>query len=288
MDRTNHNLISNIPEISAIYFALLQCGYDYYSIERGREHNDTVRSFVGSGAVPSFFCGIKQNTCEVYPYWPRAAILETASFYLSPDHLRFREYDAFRERIMSAGNIADGERNQALWTWIAEFPAALSQVLESDAYQRYLEWENRWIAEQNVKYEKELSLIQRCLDMCVSKYGSPVRELQIVVNPIKCVYSADYHLAGDRFVFSSGDFRLDSVIHEFLHHVVHPVAVAHEDMVLERGRVYPDLDESYYLSGDTAGQLNAFEEYAARRLTKDILAMDFPKSLTDYLRKLLE
>lgn len=225
MDRTNQNLISNIPEISAIYFALLQCGYDYYSIERGGEHNDTVRSFAGSGAVPSFFYGTKQNTCEVYPYWPRAAILETASFYLSPDHLQFREYDAFHERIMASGNILDCERDQKLWTWITEFPAALSQVLESDAYRCYMEWENRWIAEQNVKHEKELRLIQRCLDMCVSKYGSPVRDIQIVVNPIKCVYSADYHLTGDRFVFSSGDFRLDSVIHEFLHHVVHPVVV---------------------------------------------------------------
>lgn len=288
MYRTNQNLISNIPEISAIYFALLQCGYDYYSIERCRKHNDTVCSFTGSGTVASFFFGVKQNTCEVYPYWPRAAILEAASFYLSPNHLQFQEYNAFHERIMTSGNISDCERDQKLWTWITEFPTALSQVLESDAYRRYMEWENWWIAEQNVKHEKELRLLQRCVDMCVSKYGSPVRDIQIVVNPIKCVYSADYHLTGDRFIFSSGDFRLDSVIHEFLHHVVHPVAVAHKDMVFESRRVYPDIDASYYLSGDNAGQLNAFEEYAVRRLTKDIPTMDFPKSLTDYLRKLLK
>lgn len=288
MRSTSQSLISNIPEISAIYFALLQCGYDYYSIERCREHNDIVCSFAGSGAVPSFFYGIKQNTCEVYPYWPRAAILETASFYLSPDHLQFREYDAFRKRIMSAGNIADDERDQALWTWIADFPIALSKVLESDAFQHCLEWENRWIAEQNVKHEKELRLVQSCLDMCVSKYGSPVREIQIVIDPIKCVYSADYHLAGNRFIFCSGDFRLDSVIHEFLHHVVHPAVMAHKDMVLARERKYPDIDPSYYLSGDNAGRLNAFEEYAVRELTKDILAMNFPESLVDHLRNLLE
>lgn len=288
MDNVNQVLISNIPEISAIYFALLQCGYDYYAIERSQEHNDTVCSFTGSGAVPPFFRGIKQDTCEVYPYWPRAAILETATFYLSPDYLQFREYDAFHERIMSAGNIADDERDQALWTWIADFPAALSKVLESSAFQCYLEWENKWIAEQNVKYEKELHLIQSCLDMCVSKYGSPVRDIQIVIDPIKCVYSADYHLAGNCFIFCSGDFRLDSVIHEFLHHVVHPAVMAYENVVLENRREYPGIDASYYLSGDHSGQLNAFEEYAVRELTKDILAMDFPERLTDHLRKLLK
>ena len=36
--------ISNIPEISAIYFALLQSGYDYYTMERKYSSDrDTLR-----------------------------------------------------------------------------------------------------------------------------------------------------------------------------------------------------------------------------------------------------
>lgn len=61
-----------------------------------------------------------------------------------------------------------------------------------------------------------------------------------------------------------------------------------KDMVFESEREYPGIDASYYLSGDNAGQRNAFEEYAVRELTKDILAMDFPGNLVDYLRKLLK
>ena len=89
MDDTKQITITCIREIYAIYFALLQCGYDYYSIERSRNHNGRIQSFIGTEDVPPFFYGIKQDTCEVYPYWPRAAILETASFYLSADHSRF-------------------------------------------------------------------------------------------------------------------------------------------------------------------------------------------------------
>lgn len=288
MSNTSQITISNIPEVSAIYFALLQCGYDYYSIKRSRKHNDAVRSFAGSREVPSFFRGIKQDTCEVYPYWPRAAILETASFYLLPDHSQFREYKVFYEHIMSAGNIAEYERDQNLWTWIADFPAALSKILVNDSFRRYLEWENQWIAEQNVEHKKELRLIQKCLDVCVSKFGSPVQDIQIIINPIKCVYSSDYHLNGSCFIFSSGAFRIESVIHEFLHHVVHPVVMAYKDIVSESKMVYSGIDASYYLSGDNSGQLNAFEEYAVRELTKDILTMNFPESLGGYLRKLLE
>ena len=121
--------ISNIPEISAIYFALLQHGYDYYAIDRSTEHGNAIRGFIGTDAVPSFFSLVRQSACEVYPYWPRAAMLESAVFYLWPDHSQFQDYNAFREHILSAGNIADCERDYLFWSWVEEFPVSLSKNL---------------------------------------------------------------------------------------------------------------------------------------------------------------
>ena len=118
----------------------------------------------------------------------------------------------------------------------------------------------------------------------MSKYGSPVRDIQIIINPIKCIYSADYHLDKDCFIFCSGAFRVESVIHEFLHHIVHPVVVEIADLVMTAKRTYPEIDESYYLSGDKAGRLNAFEEYAVRMLTMDVINGDYPDELISYLR----
>lgn len=283
----SHITISNIPEISAIYFALLQCGYDYYSIERSQEHNDYVRSFIGPEDAVPFFSGARQNTCEVYPYWPRAAILETASFYLSSDHTKFRDYGAFRNRIMGAANIADNERDQRLWDWIESFPVELTKILACDAFRNYLKWEQKWLITQNVRHEAELRVIKDCQNVCVSKYDSPVHDIQIVINPIKCVYSADYHLDKDCFVFCSGAFRAESVIHELLHHVVHPAILEIASLVLESKQTYPGIDKSYYLSGGEAGQLNAFEEYAVRELTKDAVHDKYPLDIASYLRELL-
>lgn len=75
--------LSGCPAISAIYFALLQNGYDFYAIERDLLTVNRLDSFASSdrGAYP-FFSEVRQNTCAVYPYWPRAALLETAAFYL--------------------------------------------------------------------------------------------------------------------------------------------------------------------------------------------------------------
>lgn len=278
--------ISNIPEISAIYFALLQSGYDYYAMGRSRDHGSAIQEYIGITKVPSFFAGVKQDTCEVYPFWPRAAILETASFYLSSDHAKFRDFDAFHGRIMGAANIADNERDRRLWDWIEDFPMELSKVLTCDAFGNYLKWEQKWLVTQNTRHEAELLVIKDCLNVCVSKYCSPVRDIRIIINPIKCVYSADYQMEKDCFIFCSGEFRVESVIHEFLHHVVHPVVVEIADMVLATKRAYPDIDESYYLSGDEVGQLNAFEEYAVRELTKEIMKENYPDSIVTYLKGL--
>lgn len=283
----NKLTISNIPEISAIYFALLQCGYDYYTIERSHEHNEYIRRFIGLKNFPSFFYEVKQSTCEVYPYWPRAAILEMASFYLLSDRSQFRDYDKFRKRVMSAGNILDCERDQKLWEWIRKFPEAISKVLADKTFQRYLKWERQWITEQNNQQEAELERIQDCLDVCISKYGSSVFGIQIVVNPIKCVYSADYHWDGDHFIFCSGAFRPDSVIHEFLHHVLHLAVIENREIISSNKRKYPGIDDSYYLSGDGEGQLNAFEEYAVREMTKGVIKGIYPNTIRSFLKELI-
>lgn len=59
------------------------------------------------------------------------------------------------------------------------------------------------------------------------------------------------------------------------------------DTVATTKRIYPGVDESYYLSGDNAGRLNAFEEYAVRVLTTDVMNNKFPNDLISYLKELV-
>ncbi len=279
--------ISGIPKISAIYYALLQCGYDFFTIERGREHIDTLRKFALSQCVPSFFSSARQVTCEVYPYWPRAAILETATFYLLPDCAGYEKYDDFRNQVIGSGTIAENERGMELWNWLADFPNALKAILDSAGFEEYLKWEQQWIVQQNRTHENELTMIRNCLDKCVKQYHSPVQNIQVVINPIKCVYSADYHLKDNCFVFSSGTFRAESVIHEFLHHVLHTYIHLLKERIAQKPCIYPGLDSSYYLTGDDIGKCNAFEEYAVRCLTKSVMNGNYPSDFIAYLKELL-
>ena len=278
--------ISSIPAISALYFALLQCGYDYYSFERSAEHVNAIKIFRETDTALGFFSETKQNTCDVYPYWPRAAMLESATFYIRPDMNDFTDIKMYQNFIMSAGNISDAERGPSFWEWIVFFPRELKKVLLSDSFKNYMKWENQWIKQQNILHKNQLEVLKSCMDFCEKYYYSPVKSVQLVLSPIKCVYSSDYHIVDDRFIFCSGAFKIDSVIHEFLHHVVHPTVTKCKSHILAGKQNYENIDDSYYLAGDENGMLNAFEEFAVRSLTIKFQEGIFPTDLEAYIKTL--
>lgn len=278
--------ISNIPAISAIYFALLQCGYDYYSFERCTEHINAIKMFRETDTALEFFSETKQDTCDVYPYWPRAAMLESATFYILPDMNDFTDIKMYQDFIMSGGNISDEERGSSFWEWIVHFPRELKKVILSDSFKNYIKWENQWIKQQNILHENQLKFLKSSIDYCVKNYCSPIKRVQLVLSPIKCVYSSDYHIVDDRFIFCSGAFKIDSVIHEFLHHVVHPTVTKCKSHILAGKQNYENIDASYYLAGDENGMLNAFEEFAVRSLTKKFQEGIFPTDLEAYIKTL--
>lgn len=272
--------ITNNSTISAIYYALLQYGYDFYSIERDALMVKKLQGFIMPDKKEhGFFSEVRQNTCEVYPYWPRAAMLETATYFIDLHRERFVNFDAYKSKIQSAKNISDMERDQTFWNWIHQFPKSINHVLQSNSFGRYLEWENDWIAKQNQECKNDLRRIKDIFILCKEKYKSPFESIQIVLNPIKCVYSADYHQRDEIFIFCSGALRVESVIHEFIHHVVHPVVERRKNEILRSNFVNLGVDASYYLNGSEVGKLNAFEEYMVRKLTDKILSGDTPENL---------
>ena len=279
--------ITNNPTISAIYYALLQTGYEYYSLERTKEHTQQVRSFLNPQNTYTFSSITKQDTCFAYPYWPRAFMLELATYYISLEHCEYTNFPEYQKRIMTAGNISEKERDQSFWKWVKDFPSAIKNVISDNLFLAYMEWEQQWINKQNLTHSQDLVILQHCLDFCKQTYTSSIQDIQILLSPIKCVYSSDYHIMDNVFIFTSGSLRIESIVHEFLHHIVHPVIVRQNEHIGNNIRKYPGIDDSYYLSGNIEGQQNAFEEYVVRTLTKDFLTNTPPNDLIAYIVALL-
>lgn len=272
--------ITTNEAIAAIYYALWQTDYPYAALARDEAHMAALAAQKADAPYP-FFAQVRQNTCEAYAFWPRAALLETATCHLDAQRSCFVDFEGLRRKIMSMPNVTDEERNGAFWQWLGDFPAALAEVLHSVGFRRYMAWREEWVQQQNRRFASELTQLERLIAVCREQYHSPMTQVQLLIDPIKCVYSADYYTEGEIFVFSSGRFLCESVIHEFLHHAVHPVLEGLARKV--KPRTYPELDESYY----AAGSLYAFEEHAVRQLTKLALVDALPADLPAYLSGLL-
>lgn len=279
------NIIGNSPAISAIYFALLQSGYDYYSLGRTQEQIEAVKSFYKPELSSCFFSQAKQNTCKAYSYWPRAALLESATFYIDADTARFSDFEAYKKFVMSASNLKDTERNKNFWSWISAFPKELNKIINSEHFKEYLKWEDAWIEQQI--HAEALTAVQEAIETCISRYNTAINNVKIVLSPIKCAYSSDYHIVDKQLIFSSGEFNSESVIHEFLHHIVHPYILNLQSRILVSKRNFDGIDSSYYLSDNENGKLNAFEEYSVRALTKEISSQTLPNDLEKYILSLL-
>ncbi|NLY85570.1 MAG: hypothetical protein GX077_04360 [Tissierellia bacterium] len=264
---------------------MLQSGYNFYSFDKDSDLIKDIEEFrkEKSDYDTSFFSRIKQDTCEVYPYWPRAFTLEIASFFISKKSWTYIDFHWYKEYIMTLRNIKEQERDENFWNWVREFPHALQEVMEGNDFNKYLSWEESWISHQNKLWETELQSVQKTLDICKQSYGSQVTKIHIILTPIKCTYSPDYFKKENDLFFILGTFRIDSIIHECLHHDVHPIISKYTQVVLNHTLPYPGIDRSYYLNGDANGKLNAFEEYIVCRLTDEILKMKFTLDLDEYI-----
>ena len=281
--------ITQNPAISAIYFAMLQAGYDFYALGKDEALTRQLEAFRGAGCdlCQPFFREARQASCEVYPFWPRAAALETASFHLDDSRSAFGDFPSFQARIMGAPNIADHERGEPFWTWIAGFPAALRTVMGSAQFQAYFAWEEAWVTERHKALNGDLLSLERIIRLCSSLYQSPLRRVTTLLCPIKCAYASDYFLSGTTLYYIAGAFRAGALLHEYLHPIVRPAVAANREAIQRKDRLYPDLDASYYLDGGESGRLNAFEEHMVRSLTRDLLAGTMPANLNLYLESLL-
>ena len=91
--------------------------------------------------------------------------------------------------------------------------------------------------------------------------------------------SCRHYLGEDSFIFCSGSLSEQAVIHEFIHHMVHPIVEKRKDEILFCNLANLNIDISYYLNNDEVGILNAFEEYMVRVLTDAIVSGNVPETL---------
>ena len=263
--------LRQIPEISAVYYALLQSGYDFYAVGKRLELVKQLEAFRGE-TESSFWKAARQNSCKTYPYWPRAALLEQAALCIVDGELK----PEYHSMVMDADNLMDEERDEVFWKWIVDFPSKLSAVMERERFREYIVWEHAWMKAQEKGSEGMLRRLSELLSKCKRVYDLSFDRISVVLSPIKCAYSADYHWINDCLFCTVGALNSRSILHECMHEAVHREVQDLKEEILSKGMMRSDFDPSYCLNGDEQGRINAFEECAVREIVERVLDGEIP------------
>lgn len=263
--------IKSNTEINAIYFGVALSGYEYSDISKSAyiiELAERVKNYQGLSDAKSFFSNARQNSCDVYPFWPRAALLETAAFYIDDTRFKFNEYCAY---VNSRPNLTEDEKSDDFFRWIRDFPKYLNQIKANHFFQEINnQFEN---AVKRLSTDSEVQKVRTIenLNILANDIVLDISTISVIICPLKCIYAADYFIAGSEMSVILGDFIPHSVIHEYLHLIIHPKIKSHKGVILSQlDSSKLDLPRSYFLGNDESGLLNAFEEHIVRIVSSSI------------------
>ncbi len=287
--------ISCRREINAIYYGLLASGYDFAEIGKSADLSGLILR-AKAGRIPrrhaGFFAAARQNTCGQYPYWPRAALMESAVFFIgdtanSPpfDDRRYREY------VMSRRNLLPEEADGGFWAWISHFPAALRGILDNEAFRRMNRELDCIVERVAAAQDEELRELFVKLETIYEAERMELKTVEVIICPLKCAYSADYFECDGKQHVIIGEWRPESVIHESLHPAVNRHTAKRRDEILRYSNretlQNSGIDESYFLSNDGDGILNAFEEIAVRKLAAAVCGEAQPADIDGIISGML-
>ena len=264
MDKLSIEIVSN-TEINAVYFGLALSGYEYSDINKSAfviEMADRIKNYSGLDDVRRYFGDARQKTCDVYPFWPRAALLEGATFFMSSEGFSFDQYCDY---IKSRPNLTAEEKNDDFFCWVKDFPRYLQKIKTDDLFIKINRQIERIVHRLAVDMAAQKTKIADILVTLSTDIETDIPSLSVVICPIKCIYSADYFVNGAEMSVILGDFLPRSVVHEYMHLVVHPVISKNREMILSQsGKKKFGISQTYYLDNDDDGFINAFEEHIVR------------------------
>jgi hypothetical protein len=271
MGKLKTEMVSNL-EINAIYFGLILSGYEYSSIEKSSNVlsiiNDII-TYPGLDDIKQYFARTRQKTCEAYPFWPRAALLETATFFIDNEGLSF---DAYADYVNSRPNLSVMERDEDFFLWVQEFPKYL-KVIKTNRFFREINKRLSDIVTEiaGVASMDVLELVS-ALDLLANGTTIDVSSLSVAICPLKCIYSADYYVSGAEMSVILGDFLPHSIIHEYMHLIVHPNIFKYKESILSipKSKQLTAVG-TYDISEATNSFIYDFEECIVRTATNLVL-----------------
>ncbi len=278
------------PRIAAIYFGLMQSGYEYYSAGKIQED---VRMWEAWAKLPvsydvSFLKETRQVTAGIYPFASRAAALEMAAFFVDAQNGVFSDEETCLRKI-HVSDILKERETADFQGWVKGFPKVLRDVMHCEGFGRYIQWEEHWRRQQTRLNRGKLQKYDDVVSYFIKKYDLSVQNISVVYCPLKCAYASDYLVENGTLYAISGVLRLEAVLREFLRLLVHPFILKHSDAITSLRNLHRlRVENANYGDKTDQAKLNTFEAYTIQELMVLIEENRYKVELEKFLPSLIK
>lgn len=231
----------------------------------------SIKSHRWDADAVRYFATARLCRAGVNPYWPRAAMLLDATFFLNDDPI-----GGYADATRVLRDIAEfptraSEKGEDTLRWIGRYPSMYRRIEADPAFSDL--WLQFQLSVGSQVQERFADAGREALELLRSGLGVKEKDLPAVVvipNPLQAVQIADFvRKDGDVFAVIAAP-RPSSLIHELLHCVFEKaIAEEHDVIVSHRGLFTPAVVDAmlkmqYAWGVDDQSWLRVFEESLVR------------------------
>ncbi len=228
-----------------------------------------IRMAEWPSSVRRYFAMARSRSGGINPYWPKAAMLLEACFYLEDSGESFNPSDELALlRTIAEFPVNPADKSATVVDWARGFPAAYSELTRASVFPML--WTSYLDAVQPLvtSFEKAASATLESLTRAGVR-GDSLPEIVVVPNLLQAPELADFVRRPGILYVVVAEPRMSSMVHELLHDVLGPILRSNKvDIAAHRHLLRPVLPAmlrmQYAWADDDESWLRVFEESLMR------------------------
>lgn len=263
-------LIKISKEVFTVYVGLVASGYEF-SLDK--ELADKIRNVKWDDSAVEYFKKARTPYCAVNPYWPRGAMLVSASLDIKESTgYEYSDFNKMKENIDRYNNFDSKENDKETELWLLQLPNYYGLVRENKEFDNLYAQYVKKVESATPRFVK---VINEAKKRVISKFKITeveLPEIGLIPNILGMPFNADFEKIDNIIYVISAQPDTSCIIHEYLHNILgHGIKnnmkriskyVYLLNPVFERMFIY-----KYAWAKDTSSWLRIFEENLVRATT---------------------
>lgn len=217
--------------IACAAIGLIAAGYSLYHKEDSELErlSEKIRDLFSSQELLEYFAGAKTDQSSINPYWPRGSALVIASWFMDDVSFDFDEI-AYLTSQKRTSSLSETELN-SMMGWIKRAPYYFKEIAGLAKEKGLFEELDQLFVKKKPYFTKEIDEFRKLIE--TSRVEGKIENIIFSPNLFQADELTDLVYDGDDLIIISTAPRVEDLLHEFLHDIIHNTLItrSHSDVM---------------------------------------------------------